>query len=309
VEEINKNDLEAPREISNLQRDKLMGIPPKRPAAAGPAAPQPSRMNAPTQEELDAKEKEKAAAAAKDASKIQLTPIQELQKQIQQDPVILFPYLKLADLYVAEDKFAEAEKTLKAALDVSGRDIKVMEKMEDVAMKRERHKVQIAELRAAKDPTDHNKELAQNLRNELMRQEMEVYRVRSDRYPDVARWKYELGTRLKRLGNLPEAIKMLEEAKDDEHRRSYVLLDLGECQQHLKQYEPAYENFVAGIEVVPSQNTDLRKLLLYRAGVLAVGLKRYDEGEKHLGKLASLDFNYKDVADRLDKLNKMRHKE
>jgi hypothetical protein len=53
----------------------------------------------------------------------------------------------------------------------------------------------------------------------------------------------------------------------------------------------------------------LRKLVLYRAGVLAMGLKDIDTAEKHLTELAGLEFGYKDVADRLDKIAQMRNKE
>ncbi len=46
----------------------------------------------------------------------------------------------------------------------------------------------------------------------------------------------------------------------------------------------------------------MRKRALYRAGVLAGGLDDLDAARKYLSILAGLDFGYRDVAQRLDKL-------
>ena len=51
---------------------------------------------------------------------------------------------------------------------------------------------------------------------------------------------------------------------------------------------------------------DVQKLALYRAGVLATEFKDIDRAEKYLTRLASIDFGYRDVADRLDKLAQLR---
>jgi hypothetical protein len=51
---------------------------------------------------------------------------------------------------------------------------------------------------------------------------------------------------------------------------------------------------------------DTRKLAFYRAGVLAAELGDRDKAEKYLTQLAGIDFGYRDVADRLDKLAALR---
>ncbi len=51
---------------------------------------------------------------------------------------------------------------------------------------------------------------------------------------------------------------------------------------------------------------DTKKLALYRAGVLAAELNDRERAEKHLTQLAAIDFGYRDVADRLDKLAALR---
>ncbi|MDX1964854.1 MAG: hypothetical protein SFX18_17020 [Pirellulales bacterium] len=297
VEELRPNDAEAPREISNLQRDKILGVAPKRPAAAGP--PAGSKGTPPAEE---------ATKGSPEQPQIKLTPTQELQKKIAEFPQDLENYFQLADIYVHEDKFAEADRLLRTALDLTGRDLKVQEKLEDVDLKRSRHQVQIAEQRAAKDGGDAAKALAKNLKDELNRKELEVYRVRADRYPTVPRWKFELGLRVKKTSNFHEAAKIFEEIQEDPERGGLALLELGECLQQMQKFQPALEKYLLAVGKIPEKLLDIRKLALYRTGVLAMGLKAWDVAERHLTQLAGLDFKYKDVAERLDKLQQMRHK-
>ena len=47
-------------------------------------------------------------------------------------------------------------------------------------------------------------------------------------------------------------------------------------------------------------------LALYRAGKLAMGLKDLATAEQYLTELAGLDFGYRDIAECLDKLNRLR---
>ena len=61
------------------------------------------------------------------------------------------------------------------------------------------------------------------------------------------------------------------------------------------------------VDVAPDDmQAETLKLALYRAGVLAAELDDRDRAEKHLTRLAAIDFGYRDVADRLDKLAALR---
>jgi hypothetical protein len=98
-------------------------------------------------------------------------------------------------------------------------------------------------------------------------------------------------------------------------------MELGECFQQIKQYKLAMDNYEKALEAGSDRELDHRKLALYRAGKLALGLaEKYSAGndpkakdeleraEKHLNELAGLEFGYKDVPQLLDKLNKIGHK-
>jgi tetratricopeptide (TPR) repeat protein len=85
-----------------------------------------------------------------------------------------------------------------------------------------------------------------------------------------------------------------------------VLVELGECFQKIEQYKLALSHYEQALEASEPGDGDTRKLALYRAGVLATGLRELDRAERHLAELAGLDFGYRDVSDRLDKVARLR---
>jgi hypothetical protein len=68
------------------------------------------------------------------------------------------------------------------------------------------------------------------------------------------------------------------------------------------------QNYQTAVDSLTDREMELRKRALYRAGVLATGLNDVDAAQKYLGTLAGLDFGYRDVAERLDKLGPARDK-
>jgi len=137
----------------------------------------------------------------------------------------------------------------------------------------------------------------------LLKQEIDVFAARVERYPDNVSWKYELAMRLKTAGSPAEAIKFFQQVQIDSRRRGAVALELGECFQKIKQYPLAMRNYQAAVESLGDREVELRKRAMYRAGVLAAAMKDKDAALKFLSNLAEIDFGYRDVAERLKKLN------
>ena len=135
---------------------------------------------------------------------------------------------------------------------------------------------------------------------------MEIYAARSARDPGNLMLLYELGLRAKRAGKFKEAIQAFQAARDDVRHRAQVQLHLGESFQHIRQFKLALASYEAAIEACDTMQLDVQKLALYRAGVLAAEFKDLDRAEKYLTRLAAIDFGYRDVADRLDKLAQLR---
>ncbi len=228
--------------------------------------------------------------------------VAELTAQIRATPTAIDAYLELADLLERDATVEQAEKVLAQALAASGNDLKVQEHIEDRTLRWSRHKVLLAEKRLADGDTPEARALVERLKGAQIKQEIDVYAARCARYPENVIWKYELAMRLKAAGNHTEAIKHFQQVVQDPRRKGAVSLELGECFQKIKQYQLAMRSYQAAVEALTDREPELRKRALYRAGVLATGLEDPDSARKYLSALAAIDFNYRDVAQRLDKL-------
>jgi tetratricopeptide (TPR) repeat protein len=225
-----------------------------------------------------------------------------LLRTVRDNPADVEASLELADLLEQEGRITDAEKLLAKALAASGNELKVLEHVEDRQLRWARSKLLIAEQRLEAEPTPERQETVEKLKRAQLRQEIEIFGARCSRYPENLTWKYELALRLKAAGKFPEAIRHFQEALKDVRRKGVISLELGECFQSIKQYPLAMQNYEAAVEALTDRELELRKRALYRAGVLAAGLKDLDAAQKHLSAVAGLDYGYRDVAQRLDKL-------
>ena len=232
----------------------------------------------------------------------------ELRQAIAKNPADIDSYLELADLLERDATVEEAEKVLRKALDASGNDLKVREHLEDRQLRWGKLRLLLAEKRLAGEDTPENRATVERLKSAQLKQEIDVYAARCDRYPENLTWKYELAMRLKTSGKYPEAIRQFQESMKDTRRRGAVCLEVGECFQKIKQYQLAMQNYQAAVESLTDREMELRKRALYRAGVLASGLDDHDAAQKYLSTLAQLDYGYRDVAQRLDKMGSAKDK-
>jgi tetratricopeptide (TPR) repeat protein len=184
----------------------------------------------------------------------------------------------------------------------------LQEALEDVRLRRAHQHLAVAERKAREEKTEQAQELYKKMKAELNRHELEIYAHRVERYPANPALRYELALRLKRAGNYGEAIKAFQDARGDSKHKAHVYLELGECFHKINQFKLAMSNYELAIAEVADRDPELRKLALYRAGVLATGLKDLEKAENYLTELAGLDFGYKDVSERLDKLGRDRDK-
>ena len=234
------------------------------------------------------------------------TPEEQLEKAISKDPNDTSNYLQLADLHLRNERLEEAEQILKKAIEVSGGQVDISERLEDVQLRALREKIGSAERALKADPSDANKKKLAQLRVTLNNKELEVYRSRSERFPTNLGLRYELGLRLKRAQKYNEAIKELQEARGDPRRKGDVLLALGECFQQIKQYKLALSNYQAAVEALTERELEQKKLAIYRVARLAWGLKDVDTAEKYATELAGYDFSYRDTSELLDKIRNFR---
>lgn len=232
----------------------------------------------------------------------QVPLLDRLQKKLAANPADIAVALELADLLEREATIEAAEKVLADTLAATGNDLKVREHLEDRQLRWAKRRVLLAEKQLAQQASPAAQETLAQLQQQLLKQEIDVYSARTERYPDNSAWKFELAMRLKAANRPADAIKFFQSVQQDSRRKGLVALEVGECFQKIKQYRLALQNYQLAIDSLDEREPDLKKRALYRAGVLAAALKDQDAARLHLSTLAGLDFNYRDVAERLQKL-------
>lgn len=251
--------------------------------------------------------KNKFGASAGDDEETTLTPEQKLLRAIQKEPSELGNYIELNDFYMKDEIFEKAVAIMKKALEVTGGgNPMIQERYEDAELRLARKHMIISEQKAKAERTPEAIDMFNRMRVELNNKETEVYGKRCDRYPTNLGFKYELAVRLQRASKFPEAIKLYQEAKSDSKRKGTVFLALGDCFYALKQYRLALQHYEQAIGELSERDPDAYKGAIYKAGRIAEHLKEWEAAQKHYNLLATSDFGYKDVAERLDKIGRIR---
>ena len=252
-------------------------------------------------------DKRKAATVETTSSsgeKIQMTQEEFLKNKIKDRPKDAARYIALADYYIALEQFDKAEAVLTDAVKQTGetenRDL--LDKLEDSALRNLRQKLIDIEKVKGKASEEWKK-----MRMDLNTRELEVWKGRCERYPNNLAFKYELGLRYKLNGDYNNAIMQFQPAQNEPRRKGVCCLQLGMCFQAIKQYQMAITSYDQAIENIPDRDAENKKRAYYEAGRLTLGLKQLDLAEKYLKSLAGMDFNYKDVASLLDKLEELRN--
>ncbi len=232
----------------------------------------------------------------KDQQHEELTLEKKILQKIQHEPQNLANYLELAQIYITDERYKQAEEILAQAFEVSDGDADIREKWEDAQLRHLRQKITLAK----------DADVKKELQDEYFRRDVEFCKRRVQRYPNNLTFRYELGYRYLLTKQYAEAIQELQAAKNEPRRRGACLLLLGQCFQHIKQYRLAMSHFDAAIQEIPDREADNKKRALYLAGRLALALRDLETAEKRLATLAGMDFAYKDVSALLDKVAKLR---
>lgn len=232
---------------------------------------------------------------------------EELVAAVEADAKDLRAAADLGRRLLAAGRTDEALKVVRRSLKASDtNDTPEHAQLEDLQLQIARSLSEAAQAHAQADRSPDALKLAKQRLANINELEAEVYAARVAREPGDARSLFELGLRHKRAGRHREAIKSLQAARADTRRQAEVQLHLGECFQHIEQFKLATSSYEAAVAAADGAGEETRKLALYRAGVLAMGLGDLDRAENRLTELAGLDFGYKDVGDRLDKIAALR---
>ncbi|NIP87014.1 MAG: tetratricopeptide repeat protein [Planctomycetales bacterium] len=253
---------------------------------------------------LDVSVERKARQEASSGA-VTLTDEQRLRRELRRHPEEVTNYISLSNYFFKLEDYDKCEEVLQQALEATGA-VRAREELENVQLHRARLELMRAKKRAAETRDPKAVALFEQMRGELNKRELEVFGARCQRYPNDFGLKFELGLRLKRAGKYEDAIKEFQQARSEQRKRASANLETGECFQQIKQYKLALQAYQEAISSSGIWDEEVKKLALYRAGVLSKGLKEHQAAEKYLSELAGMDFGYKDVSKLLNELAQAR---
>ncbi len=142
------------------------------------------------------------------------------------------------------------------------------------------------------------KETALQLAREQLKFEIEEYTERAKNYPTDLGIKFELGRRLLTGGKYDEAIGILQQAQRDPRRHVTVVNYLGLAFMKKQWWQEAVDTYE---KVVDSDlPEDKLKEVRYNLGNCYEQLGQLKKAEEQFSHVAQVDFNYKDVRERLE---------
>lgn len=135
-----------------------------------------------------------------------------------------------------------------------------------------------------------------------LRFDLTVFKDRVERFPTELRFKYEYGVRLFSAGKFDEAIPVFQSARSDPKNRTNCALYLGRCfykKNYPSQAIPILQDELASYH---SPDDETGKALLYWLSRSQEESGNIPAAREGYGKILQMDYNYRDVRARLDKL-------
>lgn len=224
-----------------------------------------------------------------------------IQNKLEADPTNPHLYLQLATVYRRADQLEQARDMLRQGLRATGNHFELMVELTELEIEPFRRNLAITEekLRAQGDDEELRK-IRIRLLKEINTRELELYRLKADRYPTEMGHRFELGVRLLRAGQTEEAIKELQAARSDPRHHWRALLYLGYCFKGRNNWRLAQRNFEEVLQTLPAGEDATRKEVLFQ---LAHGAAEHNDLPRAVElayELANLDFAYRDIGRLLD---------
>lgn len=313
VRDINPTDVEAAHKAKDLAANATIQKGGYEEAAAG-------TKDSPVLNRIEAQSASKQHKLDREA--------EPLLRRIEADPTEPALYLQLAAVYRKNGQEDRARAVLQQGLGPTGNAFQIqLELMElDLAPVRKNLELAEARLRKLKDraraarenPDDTPKTkgaeeeelsetelvaLRSKLAKEVLAREIEVYRVKAERFPNELAHRIELGTRFYKLDRLDDAIAELQQARRDERLKWRAALLLGMCFKKRNNWRLAQRNFEEGLASVPAEEEATKKELLFQ---LASGAAENGDLPRAIDlghELANLDFAFKNIGKLLDEWN------
>ncbi len=234
-----------------------------------------------------------------------LSAVEEARKAYAKDPDVAQNAFNLADALAdleQEDAESEAVQLLSDAAE-SHKDFRFAERAGLLRIRQGRRRLRAAKKRLKAEPSDAATQASvRELTEALSRTELEHYRLCVENYPTDLSAKYEYGLRLMRNERYNEAIPLFQDAQKDPRRRISAMDKIGYCFFMKGWFADAIDVFSRAIDSYEIKDDAIAKELRYNLALAHEAQGDQDRALELYRKIAQLDFGYKDVSERVDRL-------
>lgn len=231
--------------------------------------------------------------------------VEDARKAHAEDPELSKNIFNLADALAdleKDDAEDEAIQLLNAAAE-SQKDFRLKERAGQIRIRQAQRRLRAAKKQLKAQPEDPATQASvRELTEALHRTELEHYGLCVENHPTDLSAKYEYGLRLMRNERYNEAIPLFQDAQKDPRRRISAMDKIGYCFFKKGWYADAIDVFSRAIDAYEIKDDAIAKELRYN---LARAHESQDDKERALElyrRIAQLDFGYKDVSERVDRL-------
>jgi tetratricopeptide (TPR) repeat protein len=253
----------------------------------------------------EAQEKLQAQAGVVKSEDYRATAVEEARRKLALDPNLPKNIFALAQALSDLQTDAAENEAIELLEDAcrAREDFSFMERAGLLRIKQFKRKIRQARRDFESNPGDSSaKSNVTDLVGRLNSTELEHYRLCVENYPTDLQAKYEYGVRLIRNKRYDEAIPLFQEAQKDPRRKISAMDKIGLCFYMKGWFADAIDVFNQAIEAYEIKDDGIAKDLRYN---LARAYEQQGDTNKALEiyrKIAQLDFGYKDVRQRVDKL-------
>jgi tetratricopeptide (TPR) repeat protein len=219
-----------------------------------------------------------------------------LRARLAEDPTRATTYRDLARLYRQAGLLEPAHAVLLDGLAATGNAFDLTVELAELQIEPFRQDLAHAEQKIAVHADDDLRRIQADLRREINTREMDLFRLLADRYPGRAQYRYEVGVRLLKAGQLDEAMTTLIQAQADPAYRGPALIALGQCRRGRNDARRALVCFEEALQALPADAGRQRLEAIYEMARCHADLGEWPRAVDLACDLVRLDPAHGDIA-------------
>jgi len=233
--------------------------------------------------------------------------VAQARAEYEAEPTVAGKIYKLVDALSDTDK-SEYESEAIAILEKAHKQtqqFRFRQRRNEIAIKRQRRAERRARAQYKKSPDDAEaKKQYKEASQQFLQAELDHFKECVDNYPTDLNFKHEYGKRLLLARRYDDAIPMFQEARSDPRHRVSSLNSIGQCFYYKGWFPDAIDSFNTALEALENTEGAVARELRYNLGRAFEADKKVEEALAEYRRVAQLDFNYRDVRDRIEALRK-----